>query len=99
MTSRAVGSAAVIRGSEGSPHRPTPRPTGPHYPPGRTVRLHARIPGYVKTLNVDIGSRVKKGDEIAELEAPEVKAEYARAQAEVQGAKAGILKAAAAAAV
>jgi hypothetical protein len=32
MTSREVGSAAVIRGSAGSPHRPTPRPAGPHYP-------------------------------------------------------------------
>ena len=32
MTSREVGSAAVIRGSAGSPHRPTPRPAGPRYP-------------------------------------------------------------------
>ena len=32
MTSREVGSAAVIRGSAGSPHRPTPRPAGPYYP-------------------------------------------------------------------
>ena len=39
MTSREVGSAAVIRGSTGPPHRPAPRPAGPHYPPGRTVRL------------------------------------------------------------
>ena len=58
--------------------------------------LYARIPGYVKILNVDIGSRVKKGDVIAELEAPEVMAEYARAQAEVLRAKTGIEKALAA---
>ena len=32
MMSREVGSAAVIRGSAGSPRRPTPRPTGPRYP-------------------------------------------------------------------
>ena len=44
MTSREVGSAAVIRGSAGSPHRPTPRPAGPHYPlvgPCATLRLSA----------------------------------------------------------
>ena len=63
----------------------------------QSADLYARIPGYVKTLNVDIGSRVKKGDEIAELEAPEVMAEYARAQAEVHRAKVGISKAVAAA--
>ncbi len=39
----------------------------------QSADLYARIPGYVKTLNVNIGSRVKKGDEIAELEAPEVR--------------------------
>jgi hypothetical protein len=32
MTSREVGPATVILGSEGSPRRPAPPPAGPRYP-------------------------------------------------------------------
>jgi HlyD family secretion protein len=34
--------------------------------------IYAKIPGYVQKVNVDIGSRVRKGDLLAELWVPEV---------------------------
>jgi len=37
-----------------------------------SVEIQAEVSGYLKTLNVDIGSRVKKGDVLAEIEVPEL---------------------------
>lgn len=62
--------------------------------------LYAKVPGYLKTLTVDIGDRVRAGQLIAELEVPELEAERGkwratvnRAQAEVSVAQAEIAKA------
>ena len=49
--------------------------------------LHARVPGFVDTVNVDRGSMVKKGEILAVLSAPEMKAQIAEAEAKVQGAE------------
>ncbi len=46
--------------------------------------LHARVPGYLKVLKVDIGSRVESGQVLAVLEAPELEAERVEAAAAVQ---------------
>jgi RND family efflux transporter MFP subunit len=66
-----------------------PQPAGA----GRTVPLPgtlqgavqapiaARAAGYVKSWNKDIGSRVEKGDVLAELEAPELDQQVSQAQA------------------
>ncbi|MFN2428039.1 MAG: efflux RND transporter periplasmic adaptor subunit [Candidatus Binatia bacterium] len=47
------------------------------------VTLHARVPGYVRTIAVDRGDHVKSGAVVAELEVPELAADVARARAEV----------------
>jgi multidrug efflux pump subunit AcrA (membrane-fusion protein) len=47
------------------------------------VDLYAGIPGFVVRLNADIGDRVKKGQVLAELAAPELEAEYKQKQARV----------------
>ena len=44
--------------------------------------LHAKVAGYLKTISVDIGDRVKAGQVIATLELPEQEADLAKAQAD-----------------
>jgi membrane fusion protein (multidrug efflux system) len=56
--------------------------------PDETVALYARVSGFVKTIRVDRGSRVKAGEQIAVLEAPELLAQQAEAQSKLQGAEA-----------
>jgi RND family efflux transporter MFP subunit len=53
--------------------------------PGETVALietpmYARVDGYLKQRNVDIGDRVKKGQLLAEIETPELDQQVAQAQ-------------------
>jgi membrane fusion protein (multidrug efflux system) len=56
--------------------------------PHETVALYSRVNGFVKTIRVDRGSRVKAGEEIAVLEAPELGAQKAEAQSKLQSAEA-----------
>ena len=44
--------------------------------------------GFVKTVNVDRGSRVRAGDLLATLEAPELVAQRSEAQSKLQAAEA-----------
>lgn len=46
----------------------------------RQVDIHAKVNSYVKTLNVDIGDKVKKGQLLIELDAPEIIAQLAAAK-------------------
>lgn len=55
--------------------------------PYLSVSLHAKIPGYVEKVNVDRGSRVDNGQVLAELSAPELKAQIAAAASKVQEAE------------
>lgn len=59
--------------------------------------LHAKVAGYLRQINVDIGSRVRAGDTIAVLDAPEVLAERTELVAASQRAESDELHAAAAA--
>ena len=52
--------------------------------PYERAELFARMPGYVKTMMVDIGDRARKDQVLAVLEAPEVVANYAKSQAELE---------------
>jgi membrane fusion protein (multidrug efflux system) len=56
--------------------------------PDETVALYSRVSGFVRTIRVDRGSRVKAGEQIAVLEAPELGAQKAEAQSKLQGAEA-----------
>ncbi len=51
--------------------------------PYQEVELHAKVAGYIKNINVDIGDRVHKGQVLAVLEIPEL-------VAQVQAAGAGV---------
>src|SRR5262252_6464542 len=52
--------------------------------PYLTVPIHAKVTGFVKRINVDRGSIVKKGDTLATLEAPEMQAQIAEAESKAQ---------------
>jgi RND family efflux transporter MFP subunit len=55
--------------------------------PFLTVSLHAKLQSYVERIVVDRGSAVRQGDLIAELSAPELKAQIAEAESKVQAAE------------
>jgi len=46
--------------------------------------IYARVTGYVKMWYRDYGDRVKKGDILAEINAPDLDAEYAQAKADLE---------------
>jgi membrane fusion protein (multidrug efflux system) len=56
--------------------------------PYQSVAIYPRVTGFVKTVRVDRGSRVRPGDVIALLEAPELLAQRAEAQSKLQAAEA-----------
>jgi membrane fusion protein (multidrug efflux system) len=56
--------------------------------PYQTVALYSRVSGFVKTIAVDRGSRVRIGQQLAVLEAPELVAQKFEAQSKLQGAEA-----------
>ena len=55
--------------------------------PYEEVRVFPRVSGFVKWIGVDRGSRVKKGELIAVLSAPEIVAQKAEAQAKLMSAE------------
>ena len=68
-----------------APVRASP-PTVSAFWPGSTLAFNladifARASGYIVTRNVDIGSRVKKGDVLVEITAPEIQHQIAQAEA------------------
>ena len=56
--------------------------------PFEEVAIYPRVTGYVKSIHVDRGSRVKAGEILAQLEAPELLAQRAEAESKVQAAEA-----------
>jgi len=54
--------------------------------PYEAVVVYPRVTGFVKSIGVDRGSRVRAGDVLATLEAPELAAQRAEAQSKVQAA-------------
>jgi RND family efflux transporter MFP subunit len=48
------------------------------------VALYAKVAGYVKTLEVDIGDRVRAGQLLATLEVPEIQSQLRRAQSDAE---------------
>ncbi len=55
--------------------------------PFESVDLYAKETGFLKSISVDRGSRVKRGELLAELEAPELVAQRAQANAAYQSAQ------------
>jgi membrane fusion protein (multidrug efflux system) len=56
--------------------------------PYLSVELRARVPGFVEKVSVDRGSKVRKGDVLVELDAPEMKAQLAEARSKTQALEA-----------
>ncbi|MBC3788441.1 efflux RND transporter periplasmic adaptor subunit [Spirosoma utsteinense] len=54
--------------------------------PYERVQLYAKVPGFVRRMSVDIGSRVQKGQLLAVVDAPELGARVAEGGANVQTA-------------
>src|SRR3990172_766238 len=56
--------------------------------PYQGVNLNARVSGFVESLAVDRGSWVKRGQVLATISAPELRAQRVEAEARVQGIRA-----------
>jgi RND family efflux transporter MFP subunit len=62
------------------------------FQPYQEVELHAKVSGYIRKINVDIGDRVRSGQVIATLEVPELTAQVAGSQAEVRHSQSEIAR-------
>src|SRR3569833_2251415 len=60
--------------------------------PYQEVDLHAKVSGYIRTITVDIGDRVRMGQTIAKLEVPELIAQVAGAEAQVRHSESEITR-------
>ena len=58
--------------------------------PFQEVEIHAKVAGYVKEINVDVGDRVKAGQTLATLEVPEMADDVARATASIRRSQAEV---------
>ncbi|HWB27673.1 MAG TPA: efflux RND transporter periplasmic adaptor subunit [Chitinophagaceae bacterium] len=56
--------------------------------PNENVQVRAKVQGYIRKLNVDIGSRVSKGQVLAIIDAPEINTNILALNEKVQAAKA-----------
>jgi membrane fusion protein, multidrug efflux system len=56
--------------------------------PYQQVAIYAKVTGFVRSIRVDRGSRVRAGEAMAELDAPEFEAQHAEAESRVQAAEA-----------
>jgi len=61
--------------------------------PYQEVDVLAKVAGYLKTITVDVGDRVKKGQIIATLEIPEMRDDITRAAAAIEQANAEMIRA------
>ena len=61
--------------------------------PFEQTPIYAKIPGYVRTVSVDIGDRVKRGDLLVELNVPEVVEAHHAKEALVTQARLGVTQA------
>jgi RND family efflux transporter MFP subunit len=63
------------------------------FQPYQEVDLHAKVSGYIRNINVDIGDKVKRGQVLAVLEVPELDAQLQGTQAAVRQSQSEILHA------
>jgi len=63
------------------------------FKPFQEVDVMAKVAGYVKNINVDVGSRVRQGDLLAVLEVPEMANDQDRAQSVLSRSQAEVARA------
>lgn len=56
--------------------------------PFENAELFAKVQGFVREMKVDLGDKVKKGQTLAIIEAPEINSRFAESEASLQSAKA-----------
>jgi membrane fusion protein, multidrug efflux system len=56
----------------------------------RSTSIYARVDGYLKKWYVDIGDKVKEGQVLADIEAPQIDADLREAQAQLEQAQANL---------
>ena len=78
-----VAPVAVVRKT---PVRTTLTLSG-EFKPFQEVDLHAKVAGYIRTISVDVGDRVREGQVLAELEVPELVAQLQEAGASLERAR------------
>ncbi len=62
------------------------------FQPYQNVELHAKVSGYIRSIRVDIGDRVHKGEVLAVLEVPELAAQLEGVKAEVRHSQSEIAR-------
>jgi RND family efflux transporter MFP subunit len=63
------------------------------FKPFQDVDVHAKVAGYIRVINVDVGDHVKEGQTLAILEVPELSAQLSGAEAAVRAAQEQIKRA------
>ena len=63
------------------------------FQPYQVVDVHPKVTGFMENINVDIGDRVHKGEMLAVLEVPELKAQLQQTVFEMQQSKEEIVRA------
>jgi RND family efflux transporter MFP subunit len=76
----------VVRPVRGGVRRLTIQPGSVHA--FESVDLYAKASGFLKSQGVDIGSSIKRGEALAEIDAPELQGDVVEAEAAVEQAKA-----------
>ncbi len=76
-----VASARVERGTLARTIRLTAE-----FRPYQEIDVHAKVAGFIRSIPVDIGDRVKQGGVLAVLEVPELQEDLNKAQAGVEAA-------------
>lgn len=61
--------------------------------PFQQVDVHAKVAGYIRHIFVDVGDKVKSGQELATLEVPELNAQVMGAQADIRRSQDAIRRA------
>jgi RND family efflux transporter MFP subunit len=63
------------------------------FKPFQSIDVMAKVAGYVKSINVDVGSRVQAGQLLATLEIPEMADDLTRAKATIERSQAEVTRA------
>ena len=82
----AAGPIAPVAVAHKTPIRTTLTLSG-EFKPFQEVDLHAKVAGYIRTISVDVGDRVRAGQVLAELEVPELVAQLQEAGASLERAR------------
>lgn len=85
---QAVTTVAVITPAKNAANRTLELPG--RFEAFSTAPIYARVPGYLKNWNVDIGAQVKAGQLLGEIETPDLDQQLLQARADMESARANL---------